>query len=88
MSTLKNGGGSINMVIWKCMAACEVGWLSFIDSILDHIEYENTLKENLKQRAQYLTFRDDFVSTGKKHTAHNIKLWLLYNIKNQLHNSP
>ncbi|GBM65014.1 hypothetical protein AVEN_68940-1 [Araneus ventricosus] len=50
--------------------------------------YINILKENLKQRAQHLNLGEDFCiiqDNDPKHTAHNVKLWLLYSIGNQLH---
>ncbi|GFT00857.1 transposable element Tcb1 transposase [Trichonephila clavipes] len=68
-----------------------VGRLTFIDSTLNHMEYINILKENLKQSAQDLDLGDDFwfqQDNVPKHTAHNVKLWLLYNIKNQLRSPP
>ncbi|GFV32786.1 transposable element Tcb1 transposase [Trichonephila clavipes] len=69
------------------MAANGVGRLTFIDSTLNHMGYINILKENLKQGEQDLNLGDDFwfqQDNDPKHTAHNVKLWLLYNIKNQL----
>ncbi|GFT34060.1 transposable element Tc1 transposase [Trichonephila clavipes] len=71
------------------MAANGVRRLTFIDSTLNHMRYINILKENLKQSAQNLG--DDFwfqQDNDPKHTAHNVKLWLLYNIKNQLRSPP
>ncbi|GFU92488.1 ATP-dependent DNA helicase [Trichonephila clavipes] len=54
--------------------------------------YINILKENLKQSAQDLNLGDDFwfqQDNDPKHTTHNVKLWLLYNIKkNQLRSPP
>ena len=37
VSTVKHGGDSA--MIWKCMAACGISRLSFIDSALDHMGY-------------------------------------------------
>ncbi|GFU53862.1 transposable element Tc1 transposase [Trichonephila clavipes] len=73
------------------MAANGVGRLTFIDSTLNHMGYINTLKENLKHCAQDLNLVDDFwfqQDNDPKHTAHNVKLCLLYNIKNQLRSPP
>lgn len=87
--TVKHGGGGV--MVWGCMAANGVGRLTFIDSTLDHMGYINILKENLKQSAQDLNLGDDFwfqQDNDPKHTAHNVKLWLLYNIKNQLRSPP
>ncbi|GFV50092.1 transposable element Tcb1 transposase [Trichonephila clavipes] len=73
------------------MADNDVGRLNFIDSTLNHMGYINILKENLKQSSQDLNLEDDFwfqQDNDPKHTAHNVKLWLLYNIKNQLHSPP
>ena len=50
--------------------------------------YLNILKVNLNQSAQGLNLGEDFwfqQDNDPKHTAHNIKLWLLYNIRNQLY---
>ncbi|GFY17929.1 uncharacterized protein TNCV_3384221 [Trichonephila clavipes] len=44
--------------------------------------YINILKENLKQGEQDFNLGDE--NNDPNHTAHNVKLWLLYNIKNQL----
>ena len=75
-------------MIWVCMAASGDSQLTFIDSTLDHMGYLNTLKENLKQSAQDLNNGYNFWfqrDNGPKHTPYNLKLWLLYSIKNQLH---
>ena len=48
-------------------------------------------KETLKQSAQDLNLGDDFwfqQDNNPKHTPHNVKLWLLYNINNQLRTAP
>ncbi|GFU70191.1 transposable element Tcb1 transposase [Trichonephila clavipes] len=87
--TVKHGGGGV--MVWGCMVANGVCRLTFIDSSLNHIGYINILKENLKQSAQDLNLGDDFwfqQDKDPKHTVHNVKLWLLYNIKNQLRSPP
>lgn len=87
--TVKHGGGGV--MVWGCMAANGVGNLVFIDSIMDQRVYMDILKTNLKQSAQKLGLGDDFwfqQDNDPKHTAHNIKLWLLYNTKNQLQSPP
>ncbi|GBO31869.1 Transposable element Tcb2 transposase [Araneus ventricosus] len=89
VSTVKHGGGGV--MFWGCMTVSGVSSLPFIDSVLDHMGYINILKENLKRSAQRLNLGDDFwfmQDNHPKHTAHNVKLWLLYSIKNQLHSSP
>ncbi|GFV82922.1 transposable element Tcb1 transposase [Trichonephila clavipes] len=78
-------------MVWGGMAANGVGRLTFIDSTLNHIGYINILKENLKQSAQDLNLGDDLwfqQVNDPKYTAHNVKRWLLYNIKNQLRSPP
>ena len=78
-------------MIWGCMVVSGVGRLTFADSTLDHIGYLSILKENLKQIALDLNFGDEFCfqqDNGPKHSAYNVKLWLLYNIKNELHIPP
>ncbi|GFW24664.1 transposable element Tcb1 transposase [Trichonephila clavipes] len=87
--TVKYGGGGV--MVWGCMAANGVGRRTFIDSTLNHMGFINILKENLKQGEQDLNLGDDFwfqEDNDPKHTAHNVKLWLLYNIKNQLRSPP
>ena len=82
MPTVKYGGGGL--ISLGCMAASGVDWLTFIDSTLDHVGY-------LMQNAQDLNLEDDFwfqLDNDLKFTTHNVKLWLLYRMKNQLHNPP
>ena len=74
-----------------CIPASGVGRLTLIDSTLDHMRYLNTLKGNLKLSAQDLNLGDVFwfkQYNEPKHTAHNVKFLLLYNIKNQFHTPP
>ena len=87
--TVKHGGGSI--MVWGCMAGNGVGNLVFIESIMDQYGYINVLKQNLKQSAQKLNLGEDFwfqQDNDPKHTAQNVKLWLLYNTKYQLKSPP
>ena len=78
-------------MIWGCMAASGVDRLTFTDSTLDHMGYVNILDGNLKQSAQDLNLGDGFwfqKENDPKHTVHNLKFQLLYNIKNQQHTPP
>lgn len=87
--TVKHGGGGV--MVWGCMAANGVGNLIFIDSIIDHKAYLQILKDNLQESREKLGLADDFWfqhDNDPKHTAHNERLWLLYNLKNQLHSPP
>lgn len=89
LPTVKHGGGGV--MVWGCMAAEGVGKLVFIDTIMDQFGYLSILKNNLKESAQQLGLGDDFwfqQDNDPKHTAHNTRLWLLYNIKNQLRSPP
>jgi len=87
--TVKHGGDGV--MVWGCMAASGVGNLVFIESTMDHKMYINILKENLHQSATTLGLEDDFwfqQDNDPKHCAINTKLWLLYNVKNQLNSPP
>lgn len=87
--TVKHGGGGL--MVWGCMAANGVGSLVFIESTMDHRAYLQILKDNLHESARKLGLGEDFwfqQDNDPKHTAHNVKLWLLYNTKNQLHSPP
>ena len=68
--------------------AIGVGWLTFIDFTLDYLGCLNILKGNFEQSAQSLNLGDGFwfqLDNDLKYTAPNVKLRLLYIIKNQLH---
>ncbi|KAH8270914.1 hypothetical protein KR026_004632 [Drosophila bipectinata] len=78
--TVKHGGGHV--MVWACMAASGVGNLVFIDGIMDAKMYLNILKENLPQSAEKLGILDRFrfyQDNDPKHTAANVKLWLVWN---------
>lgn len=87
--TVKHGGGGV--MVWGCMSAKGVGKLTFIESTMDQYGYLNILKENLKQSAQQLNLGQDYwfqQDNDPKHTAQNVKLWLLYNTTHQLNSPP
>lgn len=87
--TVKHGGGGV--MVWGCMAAEGVGKLVFIESTMDQFAYLNILKTNMKQSVRQLGLGDDFWfqhDNDPKHTANNVKLWLLYNTKHQLRMPP
>lgn len=89
LPTVEHGGGGI--MVWGYMAANGVGNLVFIESTMDQIGYLNILKQNLRQSAEKLDLGEDFCfqqDNDPKYTAHNVKLWLLYNTKNQLKSPP
>ncbi|XP_063977348.1 transposable element Tcb1 transposase [Diachasmimorpha longicaudata] len=87
--SVKHGGSGV--MVWGCMAANGVGKLTFIDSIMDQRLYIQILKDNLLQSVRQLGMEQDFrfqQDNDPKHTAQNVKLWLLYNVKNQLRTPP
>lgn len=89
MPTVKHGGGGA--MIWGCMASNGVGRMEFIESTMDKYAYLNILKRNLKQSAEELGLGSDYYfqqDNDPKHTAHILKLWLLYNVPNQLRTPP
>ena len=84
--TFKHGGGKI--MVWGSIAASGVGNLVFIDVTMDHREYRNILRNNLKVSAQRLGFENQWVfqqDNDPKNTAHAGREWILYNVPKQLH---
>jgi hypothetical protein len=87
--TVKHGGGS--QMVWGCMAASGVSNLTFVDGIMDKWDYMHILKQNLKQSDANLKmqlvykFQQD---NDPKHTAEINKLWLIYNVPQQLRTPP
>lgn len=81
---------------WKCvslglMSAAGVGNLHIINGIMDHIMYIDILKKNLHPSAAHIGLENNFMfqqNNDPKHTAHNTRLWLLYNTPKQLHTPP
>lgn len=87
--TVKHGGGSV--MVWGCMSAGGVGKLHFIEGTMDHKMYIDILKNNLLVSAEKLGLENEFIfqqDNDPKHTAHNTKNWLLYNVPQQLHTPP
>lgn len=82
IKTVKHGGGGL--MVWGCMSAAGVGNLVFIENIMDQHVYLDILKNNLKENATKLGMPADFLfqqDNDPKHTAHRVRLWLLYNTK-------
>ncbi|GBL80384.1 Transposable element Tc1 transposase [Araneus ventricosus] len=80
LPTVKHGGGGI--MVWEFFAASGMGNLIFIENNMDQYKYINILKENLKISAQKLGIQNTFrlyQDNDPKHTALNVRLWLLYN---------
>ena len=87
--TVKHDGGGV--MVWGCMSASGVGNLTFIESTMNQYDYINILKNNLHQSSEKLGLPRDFYfqqDNDPKHTAFDARLWLLYNVKNQLKTPP
>lgn len=87
--TVKHGGGSV--LVWGCMSSFGVGKLHIIRGKMDQYMYIDILKQNLHASALKMGLGNDFIfqqDNDPKHTAHNTKLWLLYNTPKQLHTPP
>ncbi|GFS83758.1 transposable element Tcb2 transposase [Trichonephila clavipes] len=73
------------------MAAPGVGKLVFIDGVMHKMAYLNILQNNLKENADKLGLRSNFIfqqDNDPKHTAFVVKEWLLYHCRNQLNTPP
>ncbi|GBN98448.1 Transposable element Tc1 transposase [Araneus ventricosus] len=82
LPTVKRGGGG--KMVWGCFAASDMGTLVFIENNMDQYKYINILKENLKIPTQTLGIQNTFKlyqDNDPKHTALNVRLWLLYNCR-------
>ncbi|GFV85978.1 transposable element Tcb1 transposase [Trichonephila clavipes] len=86
---VKHGGGSI--MVWGCMASNGVGYLVFIDGIMDRKLYIDIRNNNIKVSAKKLGLDGNFIfqqDNDPKHTARNVKMWCLFHCKQQLHTPP
>ncbi|KAJ4449805.1 hypothetical protein ANN_01211 [Periplaneta americana] len=86
---VKYGGGGI--LVWGCISSVGVGTLAFIEGNMDHQCYINILKGHAVPSAENLGITDNFIfmqDNDPKHTAHNTRLWFLYNIPSYLQTSP
>jgi len=87
--TVKHGGGSV--MVWGCFSAAGVGRLVFIDGIMNHLDYIQILKDNLKASAESLRIGSNFKfyqDNDPKHKAYNTRLWLLYNCPEVMETPP
>ncbi|GFW87788.1 transposable element Tcb1 transposase [Trichonephila clavipes] len=78
-------------MVWGCMASNGVGKLESIEPITIKHDYLDVLKDNLKESTTKLGLESSFSfqhDNDPKHTAEIVKLWLLYNVPNQLHTPP
>lgn len=57
--TVKYGGKSV--MVWWCVSAGGVGFLEFIDGIMDHVKYINILRRNLHSSARKLGIGQNFI---------------------------
>lgn len=68
-----------------------VGKLEIIEGIMDQFTYIDILKRNLKDRAEILGIPNDFYSqqdNDPKYSAHNVRMWLLFNASHMLRTPP
>lgn len=89
IKTVKHGGGGV--MVWGCMSAAGVGSLVFIDGTMDKTVYLNILKENLKHSVQKLGLGNNFYfqqDNDPKHTAHDVRMWIIYNVPHILPTPP
>lgn len=89
VKTVKHGGGGL--MVWGCMASSGVGKMEIVEGIMNQFVYIDILKRNLKVSAEMLGISNDYYfqqDNDPKHTAHNARLWLLYNTPHQLRTPP
>lgn len=88
-STVKHGGKSV--MVWGAMGYNGVGDLVFIDTTMNKEVYLNILKNNLVSSAEKLGVSNNYCfyqDNDPKHTALDVRLWLLYNCPKVLKTPP
>ena len=73
--------------MFGAMSATSVGELCFMDGIMNHKAYIDILRTYLQPSETKIGSGDNFIfmqDNHPKHTAHNTKMWLLYNVHKQL----
>ncbi|KAJ4444919.1 hypothetical protein ANN_06718 [Periplaneta americana] len=89
VNRMKHGGGGV--LVWRCMSSAGMGLLAFIEGNMDHQRYIDILKGHVVPSAKELGIRDNFIFmkyNDPKNTAHNTRLWILYNIPLYLQTPP
>lgn len=87
--TVKHGGGSV--MVWGSMAAAGVGNLCFIEGTMDQMKYLEILRVNLQPSVERLGLGRHWIfqhDSDPKHTAYNVRQWLLYNVPKTLDHPP
>ncbi|GBM39458.1 Transposable element Tcb1 transposase [Araneus ventricosus] len=81
-------------MVWGCFVAFGMGNLILIENNMGQFKYINILKENLKISAQKPGIQNTFKlyqedqDNDTKHTALNVRLWLLYNCPKVIKTPP
>lgn len=78
-------------MIWGCMSESGVGKIHFVNGIMDAKYYIDILKENVKESAESLGIKDNFVfyqDNDPKHKSWNARNWLLYNCPKVMETPP
>lgn len=73
-------------MVWGRMSSAGVGQLVFID-----LKNGSTLEENLQPSVDRLGLPSNWIfqhDNDPKHTAVDVKTWLLYRVPHQLHSLP
>lgn len=74
--TVKHGGG--NVLVWGCMASAGIGYLHFIEGIMDSAMYEDILNKYMLPSAKKLLGRKYIFQhdCDPKHTSKRVKAFL------------
>lgn len=88
-STVKHGGR--NVMVWGSMGYFGVGNFQFIETTMNHQQYLNILRNNLKQSAARNNCEANFhfyQDNDPKHKAYKVRSWLLYNCPHVIETPP